>query len=621
MCGIVGIASSTPVESREWLVAGRDALAHRGPDDAGLWWSSDGRVGFAHRRLAIIELSSAGHQPMVDSSGRFVIAFNGEIYNFIDLRRDLDALGVSFKSESDTEVILNAYKVWGTDCLKRLHGMFALAIHDTQAGKLLLARDRAGEKPLFYVQSAGAIRFASELKALMADPAFARQVDPASLDCYLTMGFVAGGRSMLRGVNKLQPGHALLFDVKAGSARTWRYWNLPAPAAVSPGIDEPALLEELERLMEDAVRRQLVADVPVGVLLSGGIDSSLVTAMAARARTHFKTFTIRFPGAGKLDETEHARLVARHFATDHIELEADPSTVDLLRVMARQFDDPVNDSSMIPTYLVSRLVREHCKVALGGDGGDELFGGYSHYDRLLWLERRFGRVPRPLRGAVARLATIMLPLGYKGRNWLQALDTDFASGVPLIATYFDHHSRHQLLGGTPTRAGTTPQVLTQVMPHGGDLLQRATRLDFANYLAEDILVKVDRASMLNSLEVRAPLLDCRLIDFAFGRVPSHQKVSPSGRKILLKQLAERVLPPAFDKKRKQGFSIPIATWLDSGPWLEFFREVLLDRGQHRFSHRYIEALFKGQKKGHANGERLFGLVMFELWRKSYGVEL
>ncbi len=621
MCGIAGIASRRLIENRHWLSSAMEVLRHRGPDASGQWWAPDGRLGFVHRRLAIVDLSPAGLQPMHDASGALSIVFNGEIYNFQELRTELLAKGHGFRSHSDTEVILTAYREWGADCLTHLNGMFAFALHDARAEHLLLGRDRAGEKPLFYAESEGQIRFASELKGLMADPALARQVDPASLDCYLAMGFVPGGRSMLRGVNKLQPAHALLFDLKTGTSRTWRYWNLPDLVAASSASDEVPLLDELERLMEDAVRRQLVADVPVGVLLSGGVDSSLVTAMAARARTQVKTFTVRFPGAGKLDETEHARLIAQHFATEHIELEAEASTVDLLPLMARQFDDPVNDSSMIPTFLVSRLVRRHCTVALGGDGGDELFGGYSHYDRLLWLERRFGRVPRCLRAAAARFATAALPLGYKGRNWLQALDTDFENDVPLIATYFDHYSRRQLLGSPSATFGTAEQVLRQVVLRGSDLLQRATRLDFENYLAEDILVKVDRASMLSSLEVRAPMLDHRLIEFAFGRVPSHLKTTPSGRKILLKKLAERVLPPSFDKQRKQGFSIPMAAWLDSGPWLDFFREVLLDPGQQHLSRRSIEKLFQGQKKGHSNGERLFGLLMFELWRREYHIQL
>ena len=308
MCGIVGIASKTTQSQRAWLAIGRDAMTHRGPDDAGEWWSKDGRVGLAQRRLSIIDLSPAGHQPMHDGTGALSIVFNGEIYNFAELRGQLVAKGHGFKSHSDTEVILAAYREWGTDCLSRLNGMFAFALYDARQQTVLLARDRAGEKPLFYHQANGVLRFASELKALLADPALPRRIDPEALDCYLAMGYVPGERCILQGFNKLPPAHALHFDLRVGTAKVWRYWQLPELNAAMPQgpLDEIALLDELEFLLADAVRRQLVADVPVGVLLSGGVDSSLITAMAVRASNQVQTFTIGFPGHGKLDETAHA---------------------------------------------------------------------------------------------------------------------------------------------------------------------------------------------------------------------------------------------------------------------------------------------------------------------------
>ena len=595
-------------------------MAHRGPDDTGEFWTTDGRVGLGHARLSIIDLSAAGHQPMNDVTGELCIVFNGEIYNFIELRAELSSKGHEFGTRSDTEVILAAYHEWGTDCLDRLNGMFAFALYDSVREQLFLARDRAGEKPLYYSQRNAEIRFASELKGLLADPAFTRIVDAESLSCYLLMGFVPGNRSMLQGVKKLPPAHAMLFDLTTGKSEIWRYWSLPA-FEPQHRVDEETLVEELETLLENAVRRQLVADVPVGVMLSGGVDSSLVTALATRARPGVKTFTIRFPGAGKYDETEHARLIAGHFGTEHLELEAEPSTVDLLPMLARQFDEPMNDSSMIPTYLVSNLIRQHCTVALGGDGGDELFGGYGHYSRLLWLERRFGRLPRPLRRAAGGAAAVMLPTGFRGRSWLQALSADFKNGVPLIASYFDNENRRELLPEREEGAASAETIFEASVSAAPDLLGRATRTDFMNYLAEDILVKVDRASMLNSLEMRAPMLDYSVIEFAFGEVPSELKATPGGRKILLKKLAARLLPPSFDQNRKQGFSIPIATWLADGPWLEFFRAVLLDGQQTLFDHHYLEDLFAGQKKGYSNGERLFALLMFELWRLEYRIEI
>lgn len=621
MCGIVGIASTTSLVQRAWLASGRDAMTHRGPDDAGEWWSADGRLGLAHRRLSIIDLSPAGHQPMHDASGALSIIFNGEIYNFADLRDDLIARGHGFQSHSDTEVILAAYREWGTQCLARLNGMFAFALYDARQQTVFLARDRAGEKPLFYHQAGGVLRFASELKALLADPALPRRIAPEALDCYLAMGYVPGDRCMLQGFNKLPPAHALLFDLQTGQSRLWRYWQLPELDAATQGpADKDALLDDLEALLEDAVRRQMMADVPVGVLLSGGVDSSLITAMAVRASSQVQTFTIGFPGHGKLDETEHARLIARHFGTRHTELMAGDATADLLPRLARQFDEPMVDSSMIPTFLVSQLVRQHCTVALGGDGGDELFGGYGHYSRLQWLQQKLGPIPRPLRKGAALAAEKLLPTGVKGRKWLQGLGVDLDNGLPLIASYFDAAMRKRLLAAQPGWPLFAESVFKGRVPVHSDLLQRATRMDFENYLAEDILVKVDRASMLNSLEVRAPFLDCRLIEFAFGKVPSHLKATVQDKKILLKRLAARMLPPEFDRQRKQGFSIPLGEWLKGGPFRALFNEVLRD-SQCGFDAHTVDSLLRGQDKGRSNGERLFALVLFELWRREYGVSL
>jgi asparagine synthase (glutamine-hydrolysing) len=618
MCGIAGIASQCPQSNRAWLAIGRDAMTHRGPDDAGEWWSADGRTGLAHRRLSIIDLSPLGHQPMHLLECGLSIVFNGEIYNHNELRRELVALGFAFRSHTDTEVLLAAYAAWGEGCLSRLNGMFAFALYDAPKQKLFLARDRAGEKPLFYRLANGSLQFASELKALLANPANPRRINAEALDCYLAMGYVPGARCILQGFNKLPPAHALRFDLQSGQSKVWRYWQLPELAVTQAPLDEAGLLDELEALLEDAVRRQMVADVPVGVLLSGGVDSSLITAMAVRVSSQVQTFTIGFPGHNKLDETEYARLIARHFGTRHTELMAEEATLDLLPRLARQFDEPMVDSSMIPTFLVSQLVRQHCTVALGGDGGDELFGGYGHYSRLQWMQQKLGATPRSLRNSVALAAEKLLPIGVKGRNWLQGLDVDLNNGLPLIASCFDATTRGRLLSKQWGWALVAESVHKGRVPSHRDLLQRATRMDFTNYLAEDILVKVDRASMLNSLELRAPLLDYRLIEFAFGKVPSRLKASQTEKKILLKRLTDRLLPPEFDRQRKQGFSMPLGEWLKSGPFRTLFDEVLRDP-QCSFDSGMMDSLLRSQDKGRNNGERLFALVLFELWRKEYSV--
>jgi asparagine synthase (glutamine-hydrolysing) len=620
MCGIVGIGSMEPISDRKWLPIARDTLAHRGPDGKGELWSIDGKVGLAHRRLSIIDLTPLGHQPMQLLDAGLSIVFNGEIYNHIELRHELETLGFVFRSSSDTEVLLAAYAAWGEGCLSRLNGMFAFALYDSSKQNLFLARDRAGEKPLFYRLANGALQFASELKALLANPANPRRIDAEALDCYLALGYVPGDLCMLQGFNKLPPAHALRFNLRNGQVQVWCYWQVPKLAAAQSSTDEAALLDELEALLKDAVRGQMVADVPVGVLLSGGVDSSLVTAMAVRASSQVQTFTIGFPGHGKLDETEHARLIARHFGTHHTELMAEDATADLLPRLARQFDEPMVDSSMIPTFLVSQLVRQHCTVALGGDGGDELFGGYPHYSRLLWMQQKLGRIPYFLRRGVALSAENCLPVGYKGRNWAQGLGVDLDNDLPLIASCFDARTRRRLLKAHENWPLVAESIRKERLPAQSDLLQRATRMDFSNYLAEDILVKVDRASMLSSLEMRAPLLDYRLIEFAFGKVPSRLKATPTDKKILLKRLTARLLPPEFDQQRKQGFSIPLGEWLKGGAFGKLFNEVLRDP-QCSFDAGSVDDLLRGQAQGRSNGERLFALVLFELWRREYAVSL
>lgn len=622
MCGLVGLASKNPQSNRNWLSIARDTLRHRGPNDAGEWWSGDGRIGLAHRRLSILDLSSAGHQPMHLTGRGLSIVFNGEIYNYKELREELKQEGFLFHTQSDTEVLLAAYETWGVDCLSRLNGMFAFALYDSPRRQLFLARDRAGEKPLFYRLEDGTLYFASELKALLANPTLPRRIDRVALDCYLSMGYVPGSLCILQGYQKLPPAHAMTFDLRQGTANFWRYWELPEfdLQACSSLVDETALLDELESLLEDAIARQLVADVPVGVLLSGGVDSSLITAMAARKTSKLRTFTIGFEGQGATDERKHASLIARHFGTEHIELIAQPITANLLPQLARHFDEPMVDSSMFPTSLVSNLVRQHCTVALGGDGGDELFGGYGHYTRLLTMESRLAWIPLLIRHLVASGATNFLPTGFKGRNWLKALGTDLTRGLPLIANYFDEPARQRLIGAVIDPLNVAENIFSERVPINSDLLQRATRMDFSNYMAEDILVKVDRASMMNSLEIRAPFLDYRIIEFAFERVPSALKASGDSRKIILKNLCKRLLPPAFDLQRKQGFSIPMNEWLKKGPFRDLFWSILLDR-HSLFDKKIIKKLLEGQDKGRGNGERLFALVQFELWRREYGVNL
>jgi len=616
MCGICGIARSNDQSvDAETVRSMTTTMRHRGPDDEGVWRSPDGRVALGHRRLSVLDLSPAGHQPMRDHSGRLSISFNGEIYNHRELREDLRKRGHVFRTQSDTEVILAAYREWHVEGLKKLNGMFAFAICDLERQSLLLARDRAGEKPLFYRHANSTLTFASELKAMMSDPAFPRVIDPLAINQFLAFGYIPGSSCIFSGVHKLPQGCAMTYDLRADTVHVWPYWTLPDPVNRHHASEE-SLLDELEDLLLDSVRLRLDADVPVGIMLSGGVDSSLVTAMAARASSKpVRTFNISFPGHGVFDESSHARLVAQHFGTDHTELAAEPASVDLLPQLARQYDEPMADSSMVPTYLVSRMIRHHATVALGGDGGDELFGGYLHYE---WVRRqdlvhRF--LPSPLR-RITRAIGGALPLGMRGRSYLIGSARDIDSSIARANLYFDVGGRQRLLEHSGLAVDERAEDSKARLSVGRTAVQRAMAMDFRSYMVDDILVKVDRASMLASLEVRAPLLDPRIIELAFGRVPDRLRAWRGKRKILLQKLALRVLPRQFDVTRKQGFSIPLETWF-RGDWGRYMRDVLADSDPRLFDREAIQSLIAGQERGFSNTHRIFALTIFELWRREY----
>ena len=617
MCGIAGIISpGLPVERR--IISNMcQRLEHRGPDDSGDWYSPDGCVGLTHRRLSIIDLSAKGHQPMRDSTGQIVIVFNGEIYNYQELRLELEKKGRLFYTHSDTEVILEAYKEWGDDCVLRLNGMFAFCIYDIRKQRIFVSRDRCGEKPFFYFCDQGNFVFASELKALMEYPGLKRNIDPAGLRFYFAYGYIPGEYSILSGVKKLPPAHTLSFQIPSGSLRVRRYWELPLPEE-KLNSDTEELAAELERLLTDAVRRQLVADVPVGVLLSGGIDSSLITALASRvSEKPVKTFTVTFPGELKFDESRHAKLIADFFKTEHLELAAQVPDSDLLSGLVRQYDEPVCDSSIIPTYLVSKLISRNTKVALGGDGGDELFAGYQAYNRILQQRRLKRLLPVFLRAGVGAIAERFLPLGARGREFLLETRGDVLFTLSRSSLFFDEYSLARLI--KPLSEGSISTVRKYkaglCQPRRG-LPGMMMALDFNSYLPEDILVKVDRASMLNSLEIRSPFLDHRVVEFAFSRVPNHLRADFKERKILLKYTARRILPAQIDLQRKQGFSVPLESWFKGG-FGKTVKEILSEADPRLFDQKKIQQLLRNQEKGYSNSERIFALVIFELWRREY----
>jgi asparagine synthase (glutamine-hydrolysing) len=619
MCGIVGYAGRPGGISAELVTVMRDTIAHRGPDASGIWSTPDGSVVLGHRRLAILDLSPTGAQPMENSKRTSVLVFNGEIYNHDELRRELLASGIQFSGRSDTEVLLAAYDAWGERCVERLRGMFAFAICDQARNILFMARDRAGEKPLYWAPHRGGLVFASELKALMADPEFPRRMSSNGLAYFLSFGYVPADQCILEGVHKLMPAHCLTWPLLGGVPMIRRYWDIPrANADRTSTIEE--LTDELHGLMTRAVTEQLIADVPLAVLLSGGIDSSLVTAVAVRVSTQkVRTFTVTLPEHPQLDEGRFARSVAEHLGTDHVELPLDESSVDLIQKLAAQYDEPIADSSMIPTYLLAKTVSRHCKVVLGGDGGDELFGGYLAYQSALRRERLQRHLPRPARALVAKIARCLLPPGARGRNSLMALDGTTADSIAQSAVWTDCSDFRRV---SPWLAGRAPEHSPKLWRR--DLVEVARGLpgaamaaDFRSYLPEDILVKVDRASMLCSLEVRAPFLDRRVVDFAYERVPNSLRVTSKERKILLKSLARRLLPSHLDIDRKQGFTIPTSRWL-SPSVIEAWSDDCRLQIQSVVSENTVSRLVK-RDRNLAAEHGLYAVMMLTSWMRRYNI--
>jgi asparagine synthase (glutamine-hydrolysing) len=608
MCGILGFLSTDV--SREAFASQLNRLRHRGPDGMGIWEDPERRVLLGHRRLAIIDLSPTGAQPMEDVSGRWVIVFNGEIYNFQDLRAELEGLGSRFRGPSDTEVLLEAYKRWGESCLKRLNGMFAFAIYDQGNSQippsLFLARDRAGKKPLYYIQRGTSLRFGSELKALDHDGG----LDLRALNHYLAIGCYPGELCFQDGVRKLQSGHAATFFPLSGEWKEWAWWSLPNSPA-PPNADPEALTDEFAALLTDSVRLRLISDVPIGVFLSGGLDSSLVTAAAARVSGRpVRTFTIRVPSTG-FDESPYARTVASYFGTEHCELVADSASLTVLDDMAEFADEPLADSSVIPTFLVSRMTRAHVTVALGGDGGDELFGGYTHVKRAIRGRQYLGWVP-PLFWRLAASAASRLPVGVKGRNravsWQEGPLLERIWGTP----WFDLSARRQLL--TPAARAVLGEDLSApelrqrtFLGDTSDPAQALCQLDFATTMSDDYLVKVDRASMMNSLEVRAPFLDVRLIEFAFTKVPSEWKCDGRETRRIERRLARRWLPAELDTHRKQGFSIPLDDWFRAAGAEAVHKR--LDGLPEAIDRNFVARQVQGHMAGRQNGSRLFALAV------------
>ena len=556
-------------------------LVHRGPDDSGEWCDPDAGIGLGHRRLSIVDLSPTGHQPMVSADGRFVITYNGEVYSFREIRKELESHALTLRGSSDTEVLLEAVSTWGLDAtLPRLIGMFAFALWDRQERTLTIVRDRLGVKPLYWSDANGFVTFASELKALHAHPAWTPAIDRGALSAFMRHNYVPAPFTIYQGVWKLEPGTYAVFKGDGDVSRR-RYWDLrqvvrSGREATRVWSDETR--SDLEVVMRDAIERRMIADVPLGALLSGGIDSSLVTAlMQAQRATPVRTFSIGFADT-EYDEAPHARAVARHLGTDHTELYVQPrDALDLIPQLTEWWDEPFADSSQVPTYLVCQLTRQHVKVVVSGDGGDELFCGYTRYahgagldpasDRDATYRQMLSHWPDPS-------ALVLRSTERRGRLW----DDDAVAVAP-------------------------------------NFVDRMQYLDTLTYLPDDILTKVDRASMTVGLEARVPLLDHRLIEFAW-QLPLEVKLRDGQGKWALRQILARYVPPALFERPKMGFGMPVDHWL-RGPlrsWADALLEpARLDR-EGLLASEPIRKRWEAHRSGRANwAYPIWNVVLFQAW--------
>jgi asparagine synthase (glutamine-hydrolysing) len=639
MCGIAGFIDFNKKSTDATLVKMTDALSHRGPDDKGyrVWELENAQLGLGHRRLSIIDLSPLGHQPMYSKNGRWCIIYNGEVYNYNEIREELLEKGYKFASHSDTEVIMNAFDCWGKAAVHRFIGMFAFVLYDMTENKVQIYRDRVGVKPLYYYWKDGLFMFASELKAFHQHPDFKKELDLDALSLYLTYQYVPAPYTIFKDTHKLVQGHFMTIPLdtpmNAGSISIEKYWDVYDHYAKPPlSISEEDAMTEMEKLVKSACEYRMVADVPVGIFLSGGYDSGMTTAMLQKDRTEkLKTFTIGYENK-YFTETEEAKAVANHLGTDHTEyiIKTDEA-IEILRDLPQYYDEPLADASFIPTTLVSRLAREQVTVALSADGGDELFAGYPRYDYIDKQQRFFKYVPTFLsKGAANMLSWVnpqYVPILNKAYNiksrhdkMVNLLsDNSVNNSYKLFMSYYLEKDIDKLMT-KPVKH--LPTILDKMPPngHNNDPIQAMLALDYKSYMVDQIVAKVDRATMSVSLEGREPFLDHRLAEFS-AQLPSHFKYRDGEKKYLLKKIVHQYIPKEIMVKRKMGFGAPMHTWFAQKVGQDMVRHYL-DREriekQGIFNYKEIEMLLKPYFDG-KNGDinRIWLLLVFQMWYEKW----
>lgn len=617
MCGIVGYHSSSDQSSVDpvWTVNALAQLRHRGPDGLGQWISPDRKVFLGHTLLSLLDEPSNSSQPVRDSGSRFTLSFNGEIYNYKEIKEFLDSkYSVAWRSSTDTEVLLQALSTLGIDkTLPLLRGMFSFALYDSQKNRMYLARDHSGEKPLYFYKCNGELFFSSELKALLCNRKLPRRISWEALNYTLATGYSPTELCIVEGYKKLEPGHYIIYDGNSDQVQQIRYWDISAPQlAIPPSLTLRQSSFRLEEILKDAVEEQLNSAHSAAILLSGGLDSSILTALSVQTQENIKTFSVVFESTD-YDESDFSQSISDYFNTKHTRVICKQPSLDELSILARQFDEPIIDSSMLACHQCFKAVSSHTKLALGGDGADELFGGYNSYQRMLKYSV-IRRLIHPLLRDLISSFSIGLPRGAKGKKALNDLSSKYDLALDTSQDIFDIPSRHLLSTPKNRLLYASNERLVCSMPAHNMIGQRLL-IDYKNYLREDLIVKNERSSMLNSVEYRMPYLDKRIIELAFTGIPLEHKVSLSRRKAVLQDVGRRLLPSTFNYKRKKGFSVPIKDWIFNGG----LESILLEstKGEKLFAQHGVNQLCQQAKRTAYGAEGIFGLIMIELWRREY----